>query len=105
MWTSVQPLAVIRICQGAAALPAFVAGWALASIPPAKVPTTGDQGGLVTPEGGVANAMPPYTATPTRPRTRVKSHFGFTVSPLVVRCLDVDPLRAWAMCSRGCRRP
>jgi hypothetical protein len=78
-WTSVDPLALIRICQKLVALPGLVSVLTVASIPPAKFPITGDQGGFVTPEGGVASAMPPYTATPARPRTRVKSQFGFTV--------------------------
>src|SRR5262245_17565552 len=79
MWTSVAPFALIRICQKLVGLPGLVSVLAVASIPSAKFPITGDQGGFVTPDGGVANAMPPYTARPRRPRARVKSQFRFTL--------------------------
>jgi hypothetical protein len=57
-WTSVAPLALIRICEKLVASPGFVSVLAVASIPFGKLPITGDHDGLVAPEGGVASAMP-----------------------------------------------
>ena len=58
MWTSVAPFAEMLTFQKSVAAPGSTSVFALASIPPWNRPMTGDHGGLVTPEGGVATGGP-----------------------------------------------
>ena len=85
MWTSVAPLAEIFTFQKSVAAPGSTSVLALASIPPWKRPMTGDHGGLLTPEGGVAMATPPYAAAPKSPRASTQISFRLICSiPFVV---------------------
>jgi hypothetical protein len=52
-------LAWIRVRQKSLAEPGLMSVLAVASIPPAKPPMIGDHGGLLRPEGGVAEATAP----------------------------------------------
>src|SRR6478735_9868525 len=72
MWTSVAPLAEFWIFQKSLAAPGSTSVWALAWIPLWKVPMTGDHGGFVTPEGGVAIATPAYAVVPASPRANAQ---------------------------------
>ena len=53
------PLAWIRVCQKLVAEPGLMSVLAVASIPLGKRPMTGDHGGVLMPDGGVAEATAP----------------------------------------------
>src|SRR4029079_8253580 len=93
MWTSVAPLTLIRARQKSFLGPGSTSVLAVVWMP-SKRPMTGDQGGLVTPEGGVAKAGTTTSALIAATTTSVIGvlrWMSFICPPLggVVRCRGI----------------